>query len=138
MSDCDTDELMLEAGAAPPAQDRHDKELGTQECWCAVPAEEDAVKEVRQDVVEKEPMEPEDEEALVDHIRWVAVQPGKDGMDGIALGEDPVRAKCLSDAFGHRITMNELQGKAVGGVASVYFNAQLYSVRFAKKYRFVY
>ena len=34
--------------------------------------------------------------------------------------------------------MNELQGKAVGGVVPVYFNAQLYIVKVVKKYRFVY
>ena len=138
MSHCDTDELVPETGSATRAQGSGDKELGTQECRCAVPIEEDEVKEVKQDVVEKEVgqetqkgterMESEDEEteedvveeASADRIRWAAVQRGKDGMDGIALGVDRDRAQHLSAAFGHRITMNELQGKAVGDVVTVF------------------
>ena len=82
-------------------------------------------------------MEPEDEEALVDHIRWVASHPGKDGMDGIALGVEPKLAKPLSDAFDHRIAMNELQGLSVGGVVMAYFNVGLYDTQIVKRYRLV-
>ena len=156
MSDCDIDELMPEAGAAPPALDRHDKELGTQECWCAVPIEEDEVKEVKQDVVEKEVgqetqkgtdrMESEDEEteefvveeASADHIRWAAVQRGKDGMDGIALGVDGELAKQLSAAYRHRFTMSDLEGLSVGDDVLRYFNSGLYDTKIVKRYRLVY
>ena len=156
MSDCDTDEQMPEAGAATRAQDRDDKEVGTQESRCADLTKEDEVKEVKQDVVEKEVgqetqkgvdrMEPEDEEhedcvveeALVDHICWGAVHHAKDGMNGIAPGVDPNLAKPLRAAFDHRITMNELQGKPVGHVVLVYFNVRLYDTQIVKRYRLVY
>ena len=156
MSDCDTDEQMPEAGAATRAQDRDDKEVGTQECRCADLTEEDEVKEVKQDVVEKEVgqetqkgidrMESEDEEteefvveeASADHIRWAAVQRGKDGMDGIALGVDGELAKRLSAAYRHRLTMNDLEGLSVGDDVLRYFNSGLYDTKIVKRYRLVY
>ena len=156
MSHCDTDELMPETGSATRAQGSGDKELGTQERRWAVPIEEDEVKEVKQDVVEKEVgqetqkgvdrMEPEDEEhedfvveeASVDHICWAAVQRATDGMDGIAPGVEPKLAKPLSDAFDHRFTMNELEGLSVGGDVMKYFNVEADDTQIVKRYRLVF
>ena len=114
------------------------------------------MKEVKQDVVEKEVgqetqkgtdrMESEDEEteedvveeASADHIRWAAVQRGKDGMDGIALGVDGELAKQLSAAYRHRFTMSDLEGLSVGDDVLRYFNSGLYDTKIVKRYRLVY
>ena len=87
-------------------------------------------------------------ETLADHmsgyaepakrITWIAVQRGKDGMDGCALGMDGKDAKNLSDAFGHRLKLQDLQGKGVGDVVTQHCTRGLYEPHIIKRYTIVY